>query len=868
MQKWQENLTGAIYASLIAIAITIFSFFEAFTLVNEWIYNFLNPNLQAAKVLLVEAEADKQADWLKLLEILEQKKAKQVVFTFMPKKVPNAFYCRAQRYGNVFFARSFNAHGLEALPTNCKINFGLVGMPPHRHGIHREQYSNFQIGAQNYPALEVVAALHFLGNPLNLADTRYHIDFGRGLDHLPKLRLEKIMSGGLVSDLVEQRSVVIGLAQPNNLPGLYTPSQDVMISMFEYHALALNTLLTDGQFIIFDIKMLFLLLLAIMLVNFVIYPKFHKILQFTLIIVAVEFVLAWLLYYFFSIWLPLIEMMMAQGVWYWLYLKNQIITADVGLREKLMDKSFKLEKRANSGYFATDEYWSQVIVMLYEVLDLSRLIVLGWRLDEVQQIKALYCSSADIEIWHHQQEPYATAIREKCALNRALLKPTDKAEEQYMIPLFFGDELQGFWILAIETAKLQNKNHFEASITDFAIQLGESLYHRQRWLLRNQVSRGLLHRYFHFKSGDLLYKTLDKSIAALEQQLSVLKNIMDELETAIILYDVFGTAIQVNQSMKALSQTFGLRPENMTALGFLMEVSNMDMKTARQYFRHIFLAQGNIVRQVSLSKSIERDFVLNMQLFSYQYTVEDTDNKVKQGILCQLVDVTQIKLRSTLKEQVAERLIFQCRNDMQSILMASKILSNDQLNETTKRSAANTLQNKVNNHITILNDVEKWLNVQMDTTKPTLIETYPIDAKEPLLDATERSAKLAVKRHVKLQNNLPALVSLVFASHNELTSVISSLLVLLIDDAIEETQITISMEERDNWMTYTFQNVGFGIPDERLQQYLFDDEIKVSEKFENIRRAISMINVWEGTLKAESQVGQGLYFELRLRSFI
>ena len=901
--EWQEKLTGVLYALLIVVGVTLLSFFEAFALLEEWAYHAferlsLNPQADA-KVLLVEAapETREQGDntWLTLLEALEDKNAKQVVFTFMPAHVSSTFYCRAKQYGNVFFARTLQrdpidgATKLKPLPKNtsaCKINFGVVDIPPHTHGIHRKQYSAFEkIGGQSYPALEMLAAQHFLGidtleSKAQQREALYRVNFSTGLDWLPKLKLERILAGGLVSELVEQRSVVVGFARPNEVPGLNTPlamTHDVMLSMPEYHALALDTLLTEGRITTFNIKDKLLLLLVILVTSFVIYQwlNTNQSWQFTLILLVVYTVLAWALYHYAHIWLPLVEMMIAQMLLYWFDFKHKVVTADTALRETLMDSSFKLEDRVNSEYFASDEYWSQVVVMLHEILNLNRLIILEWRLthNRVKEVKALHCALADIDEQqrYYKRKPYAAARREKQGLhlNQALLKPVDVAEEQYIVPLFFGGELEGFWLLTIETAKHDDKNRFEESLKDFANQIGESLYHRRQWHIRTQGDKNLLNRYFHFDSGNLVHKALDKSIAALEHRLSVLENIMDELETPTILYNVFGTAISVNQSMDAVSTTFGLTPRKMSALGFLMEISQMDMETARQYFRHTLLESSKIVRQVTLSAAIERVYILNMQLFHYQQEVEGTELNIKQGILCQLVDITQMKLQSTLKEQVAERLIFQFRNDMQSILMASKLLAREQVGEQQRRMATGILQSKVDNHLKILTEVEERLNAEMDaTTTASGFETYPVDAKEPVLDAMESLAKAAVERQNKLHSDLPDLVSLVFAAPNKLTSVIASILDLLIDDAVESTEITIHMVERDNEVTYTFKNIGFGIPNERLQQYLFSQDVEVSSKFNDMRSALKLIKVWEGSLMASSEVGKGMSFELRLRSFI
>jgi len=207
---------------------------------------------------------------------------------------------------------------------------------------------------------------------------------------------------------------------------------------------------------------------------------------------------------------------------------------------------------------------------------------------------------------------------------------------------------------------------------------------------------------------------------------------------------------------------------------------------------------------------------------------------------------------------------------MQSILSASQLLSREQSTKQEQRMVAGILQGKVNGYLKILKEVEAQLKVKMDTTKTTNIDTYPVDAKEPVLEAIEELAELAMKRQVKLppSSGLPALLSLVFAAPNELSLVIASIFTLLIDDAVSNTEITLKIEERNEKMTYTFKNVGFGIPNKRFKKYLFSNEIDVSEQFKEIRRAIRVVKLWGGTLKAESQVGTGMSFELCLRSFI
>jgi CHASE2 domain-containing sensor protein/signal transduction histidine kinase len=911
-KKWLEKLSGLFYALMIALGVSLLSFFEAFTLLDEWAYDLferlrLKPQIPP-QVLVVEApqasleEGDKT--WLTLLNILEAKNAKQIVFTFMPKNVSSAFYCKAYQQGDVFFGRTIQRdievsqntpwekgkkrrmlQPLPNLPENCQIRFGVVDIPPHTHGIHRQQHWGFEINQHSYPALEVVAADHFISKPivpvvLNSSQEKkgYRVHFGKGLDEFPQVKLERILAGGLVSELVNERSVLIGLAQPSNQPGLHSPlamTHNMMISMLGYHALALNTLLNQEHITTFSFELELILFLVLLFINWMIYQRLtiHKTLRVTLILMGIYVVLAWFLYHYALIWLPLVEMLIAQSLLYLFDFQYESLTSDKALRETLVESSFKIEERVNSESYVTEEYWSQVIVMTHDLLDLNRLIILECDPNQssLKEIKALHCSLADIHKGQrrYNRKPYTTVIKKKkcLLLDQALLKPTDVEEKQYLIPLFFEEEIQGFWLLAIQTEK--HPTHFQEGLKDLARQMGQSLYHRQQWLLRHHANQKRLMRYFHFESGALLHKALDKSITALEHRLSVLENLIADSETPTILYDVFGGVMQVNHSMIALSHIFDLSVQKMSALGFMMKVSQMEMENAQKYFRHILLEQGKIVQQVKLSASIERVYILHMQLFYYQEKHEGVEEASKRGVLCQLFDVTQMKLQSTLKEHVAERLIYQFRNDMQSILMATQLLISDKTGDAEKQAVGGMLQNKVNSHLNILTEVEKQLNTELDATSTTSdVETYPVDPKEAVSEAMKNVAEAAVERQVSLQSHLPELVSLVFAAPNALTTVISSILFVLIEDAVSNTDINISMIEGEQWLTYRFDNTGFGIPNQRFQDYLFNPEVETLERFKKMQVALEWVEHWNATLTGKSQVGEGTSFELRLRTFI
>jgi len=99
------------------------------------------------------------------------------------------------------------------------------------------------------------------------------------------------------------------------------------------------------------------------------------------------------------------------------------------------------------------------------------------------------------------------------------------------------------------------------------------------------------------------------------------------------------------------------------------------------------------------TRAIVLDFGATEVFFKPLYPEQLVLRTHKVLLLCQLVDVTQMKLQSTFKDKVAERFIFQLRNDMHSILTASQLLTSDQasvpfqslISSTARRMSLNFL---------------------------------------------------------------------------------------------------------------------------------------------------------------------------------
>lgn len=907
--KNNERYSRIFYILILLAVIAGLHFSSILLLLDKWAFSgfvhWAKKGQTPAQVLLVEtpnkARFQGDAVWLTLLNALEEKGAKQIIFTFSPDKVSNKFYCAAKKYGNVVFAQSvyYDEHSdsqrIRPLPSVSRTctpdTIGVVSLPPHVYGTYYEQYRHIEINNVNYPTLEFAAARQLLKQDTPQINTTYHLDFSRPLSRFPRVNLSRILSGGLVGAFAQGRSVIVGFEHIQNTPALHIPSQNdygqhsALSSMLEYHALALNTLLNNSMVKEVPTWGLYVILISQILVSIWAY-NFFRIQQgtiLTLSFLGVYLFLTWLLYRYFSIWLPLVEMLFCQLLLFWVVFKRKIVKADTELRKLLMETTFQLEERLSNNLITDEDHWAQVIVMVNQMLDLKRQIFLEAIPDDhrVKEIKALNCALTDIDERRrdYQRTPYSTAIKENRAvhLHKPFLKADAKqqqSEEQYLVPLTYAGDVLGFWAFGIDTEKYRKNPIVESSIKDFADQIAELLYRQQQWMLRHQEDENALQHYLGMDGGDLAYKALNKSIVGLERQMNQMEDILNGLDTATILYDLFGRVLQVNHRMEVLGKALHVNPVKMTARDFIMGTTQVDVDTARQFLRYTILEQGKMTLPVvAKAEASDRSYVLNLRPFRYrdQKLKEDdaidvTETKLHlQGVLCEIVDITEMKNLHNLKEEVAERLIFQLRNDFESIMAAMTLLTHDKLTAEKRQPIAKIVESKINDAVAILEQTQQHLTVDVD---PSAIENYPVDAKKPVMTAVAMLYEKAQERRVTLRPELPRLISLVFAAPAELDEVINAILTLLLHDALEESTVRIIMEERNRKITYLFKNMGYGIPNARLQKYLQQDNNNATDEFNKIRMARRLVHSWGGQLEARSAVGKGIHVILSLKSFI
>jgi len=672
------------YAAPIVAVLTIWSisFGSGLSGIDGLAYDYISRHpLKASeesnhKVLMVEVDYEAQNisndNWINVISSLNKLGAKGIIFTFFPKEALAEFYQFVSQKPNIIFGRKTIPNSenldqliLEPLPIaaeNATIPFGVLHIPQNTDGIYRSQSLYTNVTEKSLPLLEVASAEKFYGKNLAFKDKTYLINFQGGEENLSKINIERILSNDLVSELVNNKVIIIGFIKKNNEIGLHTPAtaSNEMISPLAFHAFALDTLLNNNQIEqLNDFEKL--ALYAMIFLSVLGACTFFEIKVLILVnagltLLLIGFTVAALEYAYF--WIPIIETLLIQYVLLLLFFRRKLALESKAIREAVINLSLELQERTYpDSFFNLKDHWSQVVVMIDQMFSFSRLIILE-RLSgdhRVQEVKALRCSLNDINEKRrdYEREPYLTCIKKNkpYIIQGYFNKQQPLSEIQYLVPLVFAGDVLGFLAFGIEEKIATLNENFETMIHKFSKEISELLYHAQAWKKLHKTSLSTWKNFKFFENESYFYNRLHQSITLLDKHLLVLENVINGLSTAIILYDLFGRALKLNASISTLLQSEGILPFKITALDLIVSISSKNYEEARQCLQDVVMHEKTFSFPARLLKTKNQKYVVRVYAIKHEKMhsklgIKTSKTFVVSGILLELVNIS-----STLREQ-------------------------------------------------------------------------------------------------------------------------------------------------------------------------------------------------------------------------
>lgn len=886
---------------LVGLIVWILSVLKALVPLDGIVYDHLLVTLPILKnpspqnLLIIQASNKyRMADdktWLVLLEQIEKQQPKEVVFAFMPTQVSTHFYEEASRYENVIFGRRVeinlnnqNLESLEEWPTTAKgikLPFGVIRLPSSDNGIFRTQQKQIKLNNQWQPTLEAVVAQRAMQNKNLLSETAsFRIDFSPGIDSLPVISIERALSGDLIPELIKSHIVLIGLSDLED-SFVYTPlmTQNVMLTPLLFYGYSLETILLGNEIYPVQEFWSLLLIFCVIVLSFFMFqcvPKRLHILCLIILLCAYTLI-TWFLLALAKIWLPIVELWVTQVlIWIALtYYRNK--SEDIKFQNMIIEMSANLRHKLIPDYFYnTEEPWSKINDMLRQLihLDWSIFMECDKEKHKLRIVTALGCSPDQMNerISDYRNKPYTTAIEHKEMIKiNNLLKEDNKGKQQYLMPLIFLGDIQGFWAFSLPSEKKMD-TRLEFFLNSLGTKITELLYHREQWLRQQRLTHNIFFRYLNLQSEQQLSHDFEKIISIAEHRLMAIDDYLDHSSIASIVYDLFGRPLIINKQMLALLKIEKIFPHDMSMLELIRSITEISEEACRYSLQSLMIdSEEELKFDVTLSQQPDKSYVLilsgvNTNLKSLPSDDAQVAQIERQGFLCELIDVTEIKQTYNLKETVREHLGFQFRNDLASIVFASSLLEQDSLPETTRKRLLDILRIKSKAIASILDEADLFLSVKLSMLQ---LERYPVDSKQVISNAVTSLNEEASRKDIVIFNLLPELTKLVYASSKILEWITIKILKYLLLDGQTGSKITIKAETSDHLVTFTFSNQGFGMPNELFQSYLTEVSTGTEDKNLNyIKEAITIVQSWGGELRGTSEVGVGLTFVLTLKGFL
>jgi hypothetical protein len=172
--------------------------------------------------------------------------------------------------------------------------------------------------------------------------------------------------------------------------------------------------------------------------------------------------------------------------------------------------------------------------------------------------------------------------------------------------------------------------------------------------------------------------------------------------------------------------------------------------------------------------------------------------------------------------------------------------------------------------------VNLMIEEQLARQRSLSSQVVPVNPHSEFQLVAEKLAAEIAKKHIKLDVNAPAIISLIMAEPSQLADLYRRLCELLIDDA-DSNESTLSVQFSDTTgaenrreICILFVNEGYGVPQEHLSRLLSMDSTELGSSDQRLEKLLLLADnaaYWGLEMTISSTLGDGYTIELKVPVF-
>ncbi len=832
--------------------------------------------------------------WLGLLTRLRSGEPRRIAFMMMPEGASAAFFESAANGGDVVFGRTLvlreNDLGYEgvsiepeaAAPFN--LPFGIVEPAPAVHGVHRRTPLRVEFQGQQFPAFAPMAAFGPQSVTKNGASS-FLLDFSRGPNGLPQASADRILADDFNAQAFKDKVVIVGYVDDTYIPMVSTPFNGgvAQMSVLGLQGIAVDNLLSQRTVTaLTDTALLpILLLLAVVLFPIFIRLRFVHGIALSAALLAVVYFAAQLSLTKLQLWLPSgpIALLIVIEFFYTAFIamarKDQAIQA---MTTGALNRLSRLD--APVSVFDSPDYWRHIADFIDARLDVRRLIILdleGGRKPRLKEVIALNCAFADIDERRRDPSrvPYSFAAESKkpSRLTAPFFKEPQSNEEEFLLPLRFGEEILGFWAFSIEREKMVQIPLFSPLVAEYAEEIGKLLYERRIW--RGVQKLSWFDRWFSFDPKRVSYNRARHAVAALGGRLKMMEDVFDLMTTAIGVFDLFGRFVAGSEKLRVLLKNAGLGVDEFDLVAILTRIANVPAAEVKRSLRYVVHQRGSISVVTSVTEQSGATLTLHVRPLQ-----RDPDEDLGEadaapfdlrGVIVELVDVTQLRQIYELKEGLVEKINKELRQSLQGVQHAASMMGNNTVPQVHRGRLLTLTSKKLVDAVNVLEEAQRYLDLNVHGAR---LECFPVELK-PLIERALEAVRLtASQRGIGFRIDLENLgQEFVFADPETCRDVIMLVLNYLASRARPDTTVDLYVKQdplnviKRHEVVLWFMNQSEKETQASLQAKLLDDTTNSRDEYFQLRNAMRIIQTWGGALSIDVEGGKHIVVKLTLKGF-
>jgi len=801
--------------------------------------------------------------------------ARQIAIDLLPESA-SELIADALQNDDVLFGRRFSPGSglasesrvggtLQALPDEYRSlsnRIGVLGIPELEFGVSRTQMLFIQVGNQVLPALESLLASRAGAKATPVDHGPLRIDFRGGRHRLPTLDFERVVTGDLLAELVEDRAVLIGAGLDPFTRGIATPrsGDGLLISELQYRGHVLDTLLRESELTRSAAISLALTACAALLGAMLGQTaSFRAAFSLSCMASLVYLGAAWLSLGLLAFHLPFVELIAAQPLASCFVLAMRQFEERGELRRAARRTSAlvralpELPARPSESNTA----WHRLGQLMKTSVGIERFLFLEVSRDG-ETAREVYAEGCSIDSKHEHDlsdHPYPEVMRANLALEstRPFFEAASARAVQFLLPLSDAGRWLGF--CAVESAAYgpEEEEATLRSLREIGPLAGRLLAEWLRSPNADDLPQTFAGHEPARRSSDGEARRLESNAEALYRRIGTLQKIVDDGSVASAVFDLSGFMLQSNTRMQAVATEYGLTLSDTEPSALMAELTGFDLDRTREMFRRVLIEnRKHVVPVRPLSGGHTRTLHVS-PLNRPTAEIEDPSHPFPlQGILVEIIDdevAHQFHRQRARVAPIADRANLEIGHLSEMIAKLSRETGTDTTGVARLAQSAGEAVSALRDGLA-------------DTPQPGDSNPRLIEASGPLEQANEQHSAECRQRGISVIFDRPERPIFVEAPEASFHDLIEASVSLLVRDATDSSTLILQLVELPDRIEYDLRNQGYGMPSNILRKGLSEIDDGSLTDLTRIRRALPEVEAAGGDFTIDSEVGEGISIKL------